>query len=59
MTKLLAEQDLVEVIKGDNYVAITNGATGGWVKTKDGSLVSVEYARSLNRVQRRKEGIKL
>lgn len=47
------------VIKGEHSTVITNMETGGWLHDKDGSLVSVEYAKSLNRGQRRKRGIKL
>ncbi len=47
------------VIEGEHSTVITNMQTGGWVEQKDGSLVSVEYAKSLNRAQRRKRGIKL
>lgn len=49
----------VEYVKSDTGFIATNGKLGGWVETKDGSFVSVEYAESLNRQQRRKRGIKL
>mgnify|MGYP000695829731 CR=1 FL=1 len=52
------DQD-VEYIRHENGFVATNGKLGGWTKTKDGSFVSIEYAKSLNRAQRRKEGIKL
>lgn len=48
-----------EVIVGEHSVAATNGEFGGWVKTKHNSYVSIEYAKTLNRAQRRAEGIKL
>lgn len=60
--KVVDDQKLgrVEVIQHKNGgLAMTNGHFGGWVQQKDGSLVSVEYAKSLNRTGRRKLGIKL
>lgn len=47
------------VIEGEHSLAITNMQTGGWLETKDGSFISVEAARNMNRAQRRREGIKL
>jgi hypothetical protein len=47
------------VIEGEHSTVITNMQTGGWVEQKDGMLVSIEYAKTLNRAQRRKLGIKL
>lgn len=51
--------DTVTVLEGEHSTVATNGSFGGWVKTKRGSYVSMEYAKSLNRAQRRAEGIKL
>jgi hypothetical protein len=48
-----------DIIVGEHSVVATNGQFGGWVKTKDGSYVGVEYARTLNRAERRKQGIRL
>lgn len=53
------EYGRMEVIEGEHSTAYTNGHFGGWVKQSDGSYVSIDYARSLNRVERRKRGIKL
>ena len=58
-TELFDKIGAKEVIVGENSIAATNGKFGGWVKTKDGSYVGIEYAKSLNRAQRRAEGIKL
>lgn len=55
----LCEQEQITVVEGEHSTVYTNGLVGGWVETKTGALVSVEYAKSLNRAGRRKEGIKL
>lgn len=49
----------VEMLHHENGSIATNGHFGSWTKQKDGSLVSVEYAKTLNRAERRKRGIKL
>ncbi|HUH57840.1 MAG TPA: hypothetical protein VL020_04940 [Pseudomonadales bacterium] len=57
--ELMSKLGATEVIEGEHSVVATSGKFGGWVQTKDGGLVSIEYAKSLNRAGRRKEGIKL
>ena len=57
--ELMEKLGAKDIIVGKNSVVATNGQFGGWVKTKDNSYVSVEYAKTLNRAQRRKQGIKL
>jgi len=47
------------VVKSEHSMTITNMKPGGWVQNRTGDLVGIEYAKSLNRAQRRKEGIKL
>ena len=47
------------VIHGEHSTVVTNIKTGGWVKKKDGALISVEAAQRMNRAQRRKHGIVL
>lgn len=49
----------IEILHGEHSTIATNGKFGGWVETRDGALVSTEYARSLNRKERRKRGIRL
>lgn len=49
----------INVLYHEHGTIMTNMEPGGWVQTKSGSYVSVQYAESLNRAQRRKEGIKL
>jgi hypothetical protein len=51
--------EVITVIKGEHSTIMTNGPTGGWVKQKDGSLISIEAAKSMNRKKRRKLGIHL
>lgn len=40
-------------------LTMSNTEFGGWVSQRDGTLISVEAARKLNRAQRRKRGIRL
>lgn len=49
----------VEMLHSENSLIATNGHFGGWVEEKDGGIVSIEYAKTLNRAQRRARGIKL
>jgi hypothetical protein len=51
--------DTITTIKHANGMIMTNGQLGGWTQQKNGDLVSIEYAKSLNRQQRRKRGIRL
>lgn len=46
------------VIEGEHSMAITN-MEPSWVQQRDGSLISIERAKEMNRAQRRKLGIKL
>jgi len=57
--QLMKELGATEIIEGEHSIVATNGEFGGWLKTSDSSYVSIEYAKSINRAQRRKEGIKL
>lgn len=43
----------------ENGAFLTNMKPGGWVKQRDGSLISVERAKEMNRAQRRRLGITL
>jgi len=49
----------VNVLVSPTSTVMSNMEFGGWVAQRDGSLVSVEYAKTLNRAERRKRGIKL
>ena len=49
----------VNVLNHEHGMIATNGQVGGWVKAGKNSYVSLEYAQSLNRAQRRKEKIQL
>lgn len=53
------EKQKVEVIASEKSLAMTNGNFGGYVMDKNGSFISIESARAMNRSQRRKRGIKL
>jgi len=53
------ETEVITVIKGEHSTIMTNGPTGGWVKQKDGLLISVEAAKLMNRKKRRELGIVL
>ena len=46
------------VIEGEHSLIMTN-MQPSWVAQKDGSLVSIEYAKTLNRAERRRKGIVL
>jgi hypothetical protein len=53
------DTEVITVIKGEHFTIMTNGPTGGWVKQKNGSLISIEAAKSMNRKKRRELGIKI
>ena len=55
----LCSQEKITVIEGEHSTIYTNGPTGGWVRQKDGAIISIDAAKEMNRAQRRKLGIKL
>lgn len=57
--ELMEQLGAKEMVVGGHSVVATNGQLGGWVQQKDGTLISVEAAKEMNRAQRRKRGIKL
>lgn len=57
--ELMEQLGAKDIIVGENSIAATNGQFGGWVKDRNGDFVGIEYAKTLNRAQRRARGIKL
>ena len=49
----------VEMLHFEQLILATNGHFGGWVRERDRGYVSVEYAKTLNRAERRKRGIRI